>query len=56
MVYSLFSVTVHWYEQAIQPCCYVRFALKQPLSLASHLQVIARGRDLSVIFPGEYHS
>ena len=26
------------------------------LSLASHLQVFARGRDLPVIFSGEYHS
>ena len=31
-------------------------ALKQALSLASHLQVIARGREISVIFTGEYHS
>ena len=26
------------------------------ISLASHLQVFVRGRDLSVIFPGEYDS
>ena len=43
MVYSLFSGL---YEQAIQPCCYVRRALYNRSHWPVALQVIARGRDL----------
>ena len=45
MVYSLFSVSLHWFEQAFQPCCYAKHRVNLSWDLLPcHLQ---NGADIT---------